>query len=79
MADALRGWRGLPVAVVGFFAGGGGHVRDDLPAALAAERMARGKSGPPLADLGTVGDDPAMVRIILDQVGQESTARDRPV
>ena len=34
VADALHDWRDCPTAVVGFFAGDGGHVRDDLPALL---------------------------------------------
>jgi len=66
-ADALRDWRAQPVAVLGFFAGDGGHVRDDLPALLAAEHAQRGAGGAPLLDLGTIADDPAMPRIILDQ------------
>lgn len=74
VADALREWRGLPVAVAGFFAGEGGHVRDDLPALLAAERAARGDAGAPLLDLGVIADDPAMPRIILDQVAQGDLA-----
>ena len=74
LADALRAWRTLPVAMLGFFAGDGGHVREDLPALLAAEHAARGEAGAPLLDLGVIGDDPAMPEIILDQV-----ARDVPV
>jgi sirohydrochlorin cobaltochelatase len=74
LADALRACRPLPVAVLGFFAGDGGHVREDLPALLSADRAARGEAGAPLLDLGVIGDDPAMPEIILDQV-----ARDVPV
>lgn len=70
VADALRDWRALPVAVLGWFAGEGGHVRDDLPAALSAEREARGDEGPPLLDLGLIADDPAMPRIILDSLSR---------
>jgi sirohydrochlorin ferrochelatase len=70
VADVLREWRASPVAVVEFFAGEGGHVRDDLPALLAAEHAARGDAGAPLVDLGVIADDPAMPRIILDQVAQ---------
>jgi sirohydrochlorin ferrochelatase len=69
VAGALRAWRDQPVAVLGFFAGDGGHVREDLPALLAAERSARGTAGSVLLDLGTIGDDPAMPGIILDQAG----------
>ena len=75
IADALRKWRALPVAVVGFFAGEGGHVRDDLPALLTAERAARRDGGAPLLDLGVIADDPEMIRIILDQVAQDSLPR----
>ena len=70
VADALRAWRAWPVAVVGLFAGEGGHVREDLPGLLAAEQAARGSAGAPLLDLGIIGDDPAMPRIIIDQVAR---------
>jgi sirohydrochlorin ferrochelatase len=70
VAEALRDWRARPVAVLGFFAGEGGHVREDLPALLAAEQAARGDAGAPLLDLGVIGDDPAMPRIILEQVAR---------
>ena len=65
--DALRDWRTLPVGVVGFFAGDGAHVREDLPALLAAERGQRSANGAPVLDLGSIGDDPAMPRIIVEQ------------
>ena len=32
VAETLRGLRRHPVVVIGFFAGDGGHVRDDVPA-----------------------------------------------
>lgn len=67
VADALRDWRMRPVAVLGFFAGDGGHVREDLPALLAAEQTQRAGQAAPLLDLGTIADDPAMPGIILDQ------------
>jgi len=67
VADALRDWRAMPVAVCAFFAGDGGHVREDLPALLAAERAQRGVNDTPVLDLGAIGDDPAMPRIILEQ------------
>jgi sirohydrochlorin cobaltochelatase len=75
VADALRDWRASPVAVVGWFAGEGGHVREDLPALLRAEQAARGDAGAPLLDLGVITDDPAMPGIILDQVGDVSLER----
>ena len=68
VASLLADLRTVPAAVVGFFAGEGGHVRDDLPALIAAARAHRGAGGAPLSDLGTVSDDPAMRRVILDQV-----------
>jgi len=67
VADALRGLRAHPVVVVGFFAGGGGHARDDVPGLIAVERAARGTAGPDVHDLGCVTDTPSMTRIILDQ------------
>ncbi len=72
VADALRDWRALPVAVLGCFAGEGGHVREDLPALLATERAARGNAGAPLLDLGVLADDPAMPRFILDSLSRDT-------
>ena len=46
------------------------------PALLSAEQAARGDAGAPLLDLGVIADDPAMPRIILDQVAQHSLSRD---
>jgi len=68
LADALRAWRGKPVAVVSFFAGEGGHVREDVPALLAAERARRDPAAAPLLGLGVITDDRAMPRIILEQL-----------
>jgi sirohydrochlorin cobaltochelatase len=76
VADALGEWRALPVAVLGWFAGEGGHVREDLPALLSVERAARGDAGARLLDLGVIADDPAMPCIILDQVAGGATARE---
>ena len=53
------------MAVVGLFAGEGGHVRDDVPRLIAEATAAR--SGAVL-DLGFIGDDPGMPAIILDRV-----------
>ncbi len=72
VADALRVWRAVPVAVLGWFAGEGGHVREDLPASLAAERAARGTTGAPLLDLGVIADDPDMPRIIIDSLSRSA-------
>jgi sirohydrochlorin ferrochelatase len=70
VADALAEWRQEAVAVVGFFAGEGGHAQDELPRALAAERALRGDAGAPVLDLGLVADDPAMPDIILAQAAE---------
>lgn len=69
-ADALAEWRDAPVAVLGWFAGEGGHVRDDLPRILEAEHALRGKT--PLRDLGIIADEPGLVRIILAQAAAPS-------
>jgi sirohydrochlorin cobaltochelatase len=61
----LAGVPAGPVAVIGLFAGEGGHVREDLPGLLSSARVQRGAA---LIDLGTVGDDPLMRGIILDQM-----------
>jgi sirohydrochlorin cobaltochelatase len=71
VADALCGLRAHPVVVIGFFANRGGHVRDDVPRLVAAEREARGKTGLAVRLHGSVSDDPAMVEIILDQAGPD--------
>jgi sirohydrochlorin cobaltochelatase len=77
VAGALGALRAHPVVVIGFFAGEGGHVRDDVPALIAAEMAARSdgernEDGQAEAGLavrfhGSVTDDPAMTAIILDQ------------
>ncbi|MDR3533829.1 MAG: CbiX/SirB N-terminal domain-containing protein, partial [Rhodopila sp.] len=71
IAPALSGLRHHPVIVIGFFAGEGGHVRDDLPALIAAEQQARGSTGLAVRFQGSVTDDPAMTQIILDQAMSE--------
>jgi len=72
LADVLAEWRAEPVAVLGFFAGEGGHVRDDLGRMMCTERAQRGVSGAALIDLGLIADDPAMPEIILQQVAAGS-------
>jgi sirohydrochlorin cobaltochelatase len=67
VADALSGLRAHPVAVIGFFANRGGHVRDDVPALIAAEQAIRGSAGHGARFHGCVADDPMMVQIIMDQ------------
>lgn len=72
VADALAEWRAGSVAVLGFFSGEGGHVRDDLAQILRRERAQRGGAGAALIDLGLIADDPGMVDIILQQVAAGS-------
>jgi sirohydrochlorin cobaltochelatase len=67
VADTLASLRTHPVVVIGFFAGQGGHVRDDLPALIAAEQRARGDAGPDVLFHASVINDPALVAIVLDQ------------
>jgi sirohydrochlorin cobaltochelatase len=64
-ADVLARADSGTVAVAGVFAGDGMHVRDDLPALIAA---ARTRLGARLHDLGSIGDDPGMADLMLDQV-----------
>jgi sirohydrochlorin cobaltochelatase len=71
LADALAALRPWPVAVVGFFAGEGKHVRDDVPAALAAETATRAGSAGVVHNFGSVADNPALARIILDQAASD--------
>jgi sirohydrochlorin cobaltochelatase len=71
VADVLLGLRAHPVVVIGFFANHGGHVRDDVPALIAAEQAVRGDAGQPVRFHGCVTDDPMMAEIILDQAGGE--------
>ncbi|HEY4043368.1 MAG TPA: CbiX/SirB N-terminal domain-containing protein, partial [Rhodopila sp.] len=71
VADALRGLRSHPVCAIGFLANQGAHVRDDLPALIAAEQDARGAAGRPVHTLGPITEDPAVADIILDQAMSE--------
>lgn len=72
VADAVAEWRAEPVAVLGFFSGEGGHVRDDLRRTLRRERARRGVAGAALIDLGLIADDAGMPDIILQQVAAGS-------
>jgi sirohydrochlorin ferrochelatase len=67
LADVLANLRAHPVSVIGFFAGAGMHVRDDVPGAIAAENAARGPDGHKVRFHGTVTQHPAMTQIIQDQ------------
>jgi sirohydrochlorin cobaltochelatase len=62
--DVLASLRHHPVVVIGFFANRGTHVRDDVPALLAAEAQVRAL---PVRFQGCVVDDPAIAAIVLDQ------------
>ena len=68
----MRDWHALPVAVVGWCTDDGGHARKDPPALLSTEREARGNASAPLLDLGVIGDDPAMPRIVLQSLSRNS-------
>ena len=74
--DVLAGLRAHPVIIIGFFAGEGGHVRDDVPALIEAERLDRGEAGLSVRFHGSVTDDPAMTEIILDQAMLDATGHD---
>jgi sirohydrochlorin cobaltochelatase len=67
IAEALHGLRAHPVVVIGFFANQGGHVRDDMPALIAAEQVSRGDAGLLVRFDGSAIDDPAIALIILSQ------------
>jgi sirohydrochlorin cobaltochelatase len=67
LADALAEAKNPLVAVLGIFAGEGGHVRDDLPALI---DTARAWLGDGLLDLGSIGDEPGMADLILEQVAR---------
>lgn len=68
VAEALASARGHIIAVVGYLANEGAHATEDLPALIAAERALRGVNWPPVHDLGTIGADEALPRLIIDQV-----------
>jgi 6-phosphogluconolactonase (cycloisomerase 2 family)/sirohydrochlorin ferrochelatase len=79
VADVLHGLRAHTVAIVGFFASHGAHVRDDLPALVAAEQAARRQmtgddSGRAVRFHGCVADDPMMIEIIMDQAANAPAA-----
>ena len=63
VAETLASLRGHPVVVIGFFANQGRHVRDDVPALIAAEAQGRSL---PIRFHGCIVDDPALPAIILD-------------
>ena len=73
LADVLAAERLHPVSAIGFFAGEGMHVRDDVPMTIAAEARVRGVDGPPVRYHGSVADDARITDIILDQAGMGRT------
>lgn len=74
VAEALAGARGHVVAVVGYLANQGMHATGDLPGLIAAERSLRGTNWPPVHDVGTIGTDEGLPRLIMDQVTTTKTA-----
>lgn len=73
--DVLARLRNGPVAILGLFAGEGMHVAQDLPGLIAAARSQRSQ---PVLDLGFIGADAGMRRIIratIDAAGD--CARER--
>ena len=68
VTEALAGSRGHVVAVIGYLLNDGVHATSDLPKIIAAERMKRGTHWPPVHDLGILGSDPAMSRLLMEQV-----------
>lgn len=75
VADTLAEWRAEPVAVLSFFSGEGGHVRNDLVPILREERAQRSVAGAALIDLSLIADDPGIPGIILQQVAAGSIDR----
>jgi sirohydrochlorin cobaltochelatase len=67
VAEALASARGHVVTVVGYLANTGAHATKDLPSLIAAERAQRGTHWPPVHDLGPIGTDAAMPRLIMEQ------------
>jgi len=68
IAEALANSRGHVGAVIGYLLNRGLHATSDLPNLIAAERFKRGTHWPPVHDLGAIGTDPAMPRLIMEQV-----------
>jgi sirohydrochlorin cobaltochelatase len=68
VAESLAGARGHIVAVIGYLANDGAHATKDLPCLIAEERALRGTNWPPVHDVGTIGSDEALPRLIMDQV-----------
>ncbi len=75
LADTLASLRAHPVVVIGFFASQGGHVRDDVPALIAAETA---RQRPPVRFHGCVVDDPAVAGIVLDHASSAGAGSGLP-
>ncbi len=73
-AEALASTRGHVVATIGFLVNEGRHATVDLPNLLAEERARRGTHWPPVHDLGSIGADVTMPRLIVDQVASGQPA-----
>jgi sirohydrochlorin cobaltochelatase len=67
VTKAVASARGHVVAVIGYLANEGMHATKDLPALIAEERLQRGTHWPPVHDLGSIGADETMPRLIMDQ------------
>ncbi len=65
LADVLRDATGPSIVAIGVFAGEGGHVRDDVPASIAA---ARAQYGDRPIYLGSIGGDAGMAELVLNRV-----------
>jgi sirohydrochlorin cobaltochelatase len=68
VAETLATARGHVVAVIGYLLNEGTHATRDLPQLVSAERAQRGTTWPPVHDLGSIGSDEALPRLIMDQV-----------
>ncbi len=73
-AEMLASTRGHVVAVVGFLVNEGMHATIDLPRLVAEERAQRGTNWPPVHDLGSIGTDASMPRLIMDQAASGQPA-----
>ncbi len=68
VAETLVGARGRTGAVIGYLANEGVHATRDLPRLIAAEQALRGTTWPPVHDLGPLGTDEAIPRLLMDLV-----------
>jgi len=73
LAEAIFQVTAGPLAVLGLFAGEGLHGGEDVPGLIAAAHRRRGAAGPPLLDLGVIGDEPGMADLVLAQLAAQDT------